>query len=1143
MRRVFQALIVGSHLLAPCILLADDAADEAFFESKVRPVLIAKCQECHNSDKPKAGLQLDSRDGVITGGESGPVAIPGKPEESLLIEVIGYRNVVQMPPKSKLPDSEIAVLTEWVRRGLPWPNSKPATPAPAASPTAQHEFSDEQKAFWAFQPVRREQPPVPTGDHWVRSPIDRFILSELEAKGLQPSADAGKRTLIRRVTLDLIGLLPTIEEVHDFLADSSPDALEREVDRLLASPRYGERWGRHWLDVARYADSNGLDENLAYANAYRYRDYVIKSIREDKPYDRFVIEQIAGDVLSSTSKSSTPESAAESFDALTATGFLCLGAKMLAEDDPVKMQMDIIDEQVDTIARAVMGLTMGCARCHDHKYDPLSMEDYYGLAGVFKSTQTMDTFTVVARWHERPLATPEQLRHRDELQQLASTQKQLVDKLKNDAVESLLTKARQHAGAYLLAATDEWKLAEQLSVAQPRGNEQSPASIPGALLIEAEDYARGNVLKDLDNYGKGIGVLVNRGEAPNYTEYEIQLDQPCRYQLELRYAAAASRPCKVFVNGRLVKSDAAGKLTGSWTPETQTWFVECFVSLNEGRNLVRLEQPQFFPHIDKLLLTPVDPSTEIASATNTTDSSSTQVSRLIPSITQQWIKALESSKSDPKSILTGWHQFIGKGQLTADPAIPENGVARLLSSSQPASRQELADRYAALFELAQQEWKQLKASEEEKDATSLKYVDLEAARKILTDPKGPYAVPADIETEFSPDLASELKTGREELARREAAIPRFPETMAVSESKPENLKIHLRGSHLTLGKEVPRQLPKILSGNENRILTDTALTEPNNKAVDGDKQPSDATGRLRFARWLASADHPLTSRVMVNRIWQWHFGQGLVRSPDNFGKLGERPSHPALLDWLASEFSGQTRQHQINPQAWSLKTLHRSLISSATYRQRTAHHPDAALLDPENRLLWRSHRQRMDVEVLRDSLLAISGQLNEIPGGTLLPTANRNYVTSTANVNPQIYNSNRRSVYLPVVRSALFEVFTAFDFADPSTLAGQRDQTTVASQALFMMNSSFVLDQVRAIASQLIEKTTDPAERIREIYVRGYSRDPSEAEVSRALAYLERMRTSLTSAEPGIAPADMELRAWVSLSRAVLSANEFLYIE
>ncbi len=1129
MRLWVPTLIAMGWLIRTNVTLADDGpnagADAAFFETKVRPLLIAKCHECHGSEKPKAGLQLDSREAVLVGGESGPAAVSGEPDKSLLVDVIGYRNSVQMPPKAKLPDAEIAILTEWVRRGLPWPNSTPSTPGP--TPVVATDFTAEQKAFWAFQPVQHPLPPAVNNPGWVRSPLDRFVLAELEAKGLNVSQEADRRTLMRRITVDLIGLPPTPEEVDEFLADSTPDALERVVDRLLASPRYGERWARRWLDVARYADSNGLDENLAYANAYRYRDYVVKSMREDKPYDRFLVEQIAGDLLVAADEGQpvSLSSAPDSFDALVATGFLCLGAKMLAEDDPVKMQMDIIDEQVDTIARAVMGLTMGCARCHDHKFDPLTAEDYYGLAGVFKSTQTMDTFSVVARWHERPLATDQQVRQRDELQQLANDKKQAVDKLTADTTEAILAVERRYAGRYLLAVAHELDIAEQLKVATPRGNSSNLNLIAGAILIEAEDYVRGNVTKDRETYGKEIGVLVNRGETPNFAEYEVNVERSGAYQFELRYAAAGSRPVKLFANGNLIKKDAAHTTTGSWSPESQAWFVECFVPLKAGPNVIRLEQPKFFPHIDKLLLTPVELSGEpvIEPVPDAAADVKAAGPRMLPSLVQQWFKAVETSKSDPHSILTAWHQFANQKQLTVDAATPDNGVARLLGETQPASLAELAARYDRLFADAQQAWTQWKASDEGKDRSELADPVLEAARQLISAAKGPFASPPDIEAAFPAEVVAQLQTDREELVRREAAVPKYPETMAVVDTKPENLKIHLRGSHLTLGREVPRQLPRILSGSGSRELTE-------------------GSGRLQLAEWLTSPDHPLTSRVMVNRIWQWHFGHGLVRSPDNFGRLGERPSHPALLDWLATEFSGRGDGAERSPRVWSLKAIHRQLVASAVYRQNTEYNPAAVLADPENRLLWRFSRQRMDVEVLRDSLLMLGGHLDETPGGTLLPTANRAYVTSTANVNPAIYSSSRRSIYLPVVRSALFQVFTAFDFADPSTLSGQRDQTTVAPQALFMMNSGLVLEQAQSLAGGLLERSElDAAGRVRELYRQTYSRNASESEVSRAMGYLDRLRDAM--AQAGIATAEIESRTWTSLCRAVLSANEFVYVE
>jgi len=1099
-------------------------ADLEFFEAKVRPLLIAKCYECHGEDKQKSGLRMDQRDAILTGGDSGPAAVPGKPAESLLMEVIGYRGGIQMPPKSKLPTAEIEILTEWVRKGLPWPNAKVATPTPTREVTGDVPFTDEQKAFWAFQPVGRPVRPEVKNRAWPQSPIDEFVQAELETNSLSAARPASARTLIRRLALDLTGLLPTPDEVNEFAADNAPDATERLVDRLLTSPRYGERWGRHWLDVARYADSNGLDENLAYANAFRYRDYVVRAIRQDTTYDQFLMEQIAGDLLPAPGANSSGDEQQQYFDRLTATGFLCLGAKMLAEDDPVKMQMDIIDEQVDTIARAVMGLTMGCARCHDHKFDPLTAADYYGLAGVFKSTQTMDTFSVVARWHERPLASPEQTKLLEELQQQVASKRQAIDHQKNDATTVLLDTARRHGGQYLLAAARSAQEAKLLAQAKPQGNDSDLKDRPDAILIEAEDYARGNVLKDRDNYGNGIGVLVNRGETPNFTEYDVNVAQTGVYQVELRYAAAAARPVALSIDGRLIKSDAANKATGSWTPDSQTWFVEAHVPITAGTHTIRLEQPAAFPHIDKLLLT-IEATLTADGVKDRAQQSGSAKAELWPSLVAQTVKAIEVSQQDANSILTAWHQFAAQGKLQPQPEHPDNGVERLLGAAQPTSLVELAARYDRLFtEAVEADSLQKQAG---KESTALNDVVLESARAYSKANPGALAPPADIEQAFPATVKADLAAAREQLAQIEKTIPQYPETMAVADTTPVNLKIHLRGNYLTLGKEISRRLPLILTGGQLQPL-------------------AEGSGRLELARWLTDPRHPLTARVMANRIWQWHFGLGLVRSPDNFGRLGERPTNPALLDWVASEFAGPLPENQQghvlpNPRAWSMKSLHRRIVESATYQQSTEYRAEVALADPENRLFSRFQRQRMDVEVLRDSLLAVSGTLDESMGGSMLPTKNRAYVTSTANVNPEIYNSNRRSIYLPVVRSALYDVFTAFDFADPSTLNGQRDQTTVAPQALFMMNSQFVLEQSRTLAAALMAMPQDRANRIKQLYERAYNRLPKEAEVARSALYLERMQESLIRAEPDA--ADVEVRVWTSLCRAVLSANEFIYID
>jgi cytochrome c553 len=995
-----EDILAGAKTVSP----PADAKAIEFFESKVRPILADRCLECHGPEKQKGNLKLDSLAGMLKGGDSGPALALEKPDESLLLQVIGYASDIKMPPKSKLPEREIADLTQWVKRGAPWPNSQPS--GNETKRTAGGEITAEQRAFWAFQPPREPILPIVERSDWPQTPIDRFILARLEAAGLEPAAPAGKRTLIRRATFDLAGIPPTAAEVADFLADEFPDAFAKVIDRLLASPRYGERWGRHWLDVARYADSNGLDENLAYASAYRYRDYVISAFNRDKRFNRFVEEQIAGDLLPvDPNGDPSGDTNSDPFEGLIATGFLCLGAKMLAEDDPVKMQMDIVDEQVDTIGRAFLGLTLGCARCHAHKFDPIPTEDYYSLAGIFKSTRTMENFSVVARWQERPLAPPDVVKVHEEHRQKIKEKQAEISRVVDRANQQLLREARMHAGDYLAAAAVQHESSEILKAAQPIG--ASPS----------------------DGY------------------------------------------------------------------------------------------------------------------------------RLNPEFVRQWLRVIELPADEAPAALTVWHVYRQTGKL---PAVETSPLAARFVDLKPASWHNVALRYADLFAEAERAWQELEAASpaptaKELVAKELADPALESLRKLLHDPKGPLAVSDKFESYYAADEQTALARFRAEANQLQATLPKMPEAMAVSDGKVEDLRVHLRGSHLTLGELVPRQFPAIFGG---------------------DRKPLDSagSGRRELAHWLADPRNPLTSRVIVNRIWLWHFGEGLVRSPDNFGSLGERPTHPELLDWLALRFVEQ---------GWSLKSLHRTIMLSATYQQSSTNAKDAisdfgygisdlkktnsdpdvsqaqivnpkseirnpkspSFVDPENRLLWRFNRRRLEAEALRDSLLATCGELDAASTGSLLPTPNRQYVTGTgSNLPAGLYDSRRRSVYLPVVRSALYDVFQAFDFADPTVMNGRRDVTTVAPQALFMMNSPLVSQATRSWAIGLLrERFDDDSACVQVIYEQAYSRPPSTAELSRALSFVERYRESQISLNTAVDEA--RLRSWQSLCRAVLSANEFVYVE
>jgi mono/diheme cytochrome c family protein len=1118
------ALFVSRAALAADPSAADNAA---FFESRVRPVFVQRCHDCHSGDAVESGLRVDSLAGLLKGGERGPAVVQGQPDKSLLVLAINHADRLHMPPKTKIPRDEIAAIAEWVRRGAPWPNAEPIRPASASPAVDEPPLTDEDRSFWAFQPPAHPPLPDVRDVAWVQSPIDRFVLARLEATGLQPAPPADKRTLIRRATFDLIGLPPTPDEVDAFLADESPEAFARLIDRLLASPQYGERWGRHWLDVARYGDSNGLDENLAFANAFRYRDYVVAALNSDKPYDVFLHEQLAGDLLPPSND------LRENIQRLVATGFLSIGAKMLAEDDQVKMEMDIIDEQVDTIGRTVMGLTLGCARCHDHKFDPIPTSDYYSLAGIFKSTRTMENFRVVARWQERSLATPEAVARQDEHRQRIADMQTKIDRLVAQANEELLTQARRHSAAYLLAAHHRQQIESLLKQAKPIGNRPDAAMLDGVKIIEAEDFARGNVQKAVTGYGEGIGVLVNKGETPNFVEYDIELPESRTYQFELRYAAASARPCRLSVNGRLVKSDVAGQVTGSWNPDTQTWFVEGFVPLQQGKNVLRLEHPQFFPHIDKLLLAPADDDVKRIAFPNSPRDGDYPIN---DEFVRQCDKYLQQTRDDTASIFAPWHALVERGSLADVAAGDSPAIARLLADPKPTALAELAARYQQMFEAADRAWQAQRASDAGNSSDTLSDAALEPFRRALYDPQGPLAIPSEPEPLYSQTARDQLARLREEKQKLEKSRPQLPEAMVVSDGTPQDLRIHIRGDHITLGAEVPRRFPRVLAGERQ---------PPINAAH---------SGRLELAQWLTRSDHPLTARVMVNRVWQGHFGEALVRSPDNFGRLGQRPTHPELLDWLARRFVES---------GWSTKSLHRTIMLSSAYQMSTAFNERAAADDPDNRLLWRMNRRRLEAEAIRDAVLAAGGSLDLTMGGSLLPTENRKYVTSTASVNPAIYNSRRRSIYLPVVRSALYDFFQAFDFGDPSVINPRRDITTVAPQALFMMNSKVMAEQSAALADRLLaDESDDDTQRVHRAYEIVFSRPPSGAEASDALHFVQQLsqapvgrtptsvQTNTTnSTDVGVRPTESPTpnnarrRAWQSLCRALMSTNEFIYLE
>ena len=838
MSRTLQILLIA---LLPCgMTLAAEPIPDAdaikFFESKVRPVLVARCLKCHGPAQQKGQLRLDSREAVLKGGESGEVVISGKPSESLLIEAIN-RAGLEMPPDAPLKENEIAALTEWVRRGLPWPtvDGKSRTLEPGGKG-----ITDADKQYWAFQPIK--EPVVPDLKSQtsnlkpqIRNSIDQFIVARLQADGFTPAPEADRRTLIRRLTFDLTGLPPTPVEIAEFENDARDDAYERLVDRLLDSPAYGERWARHWLDLVRYAESDGYRKDDYRPHAWRYRDYVVRSFQTDKPFDRFVQEQIAGDEID-------PDSP----DALAATGYLRLSLYEYNQRDARTQRNEILNDITDVTGDVFLGFGMGCARCHDHKFDPILQKDYFRLRAFFAGILPQDA---------QPLATKAEL------------------------------------------TAHQAKLAEW---------ETKTADIRAQI---------------------------------------AELEKPHR---------AKSKASAIF---------------------------------------------KFPADIQAILKTD-------------------DVSTLSPLDRQLYDLAYRQVQNE--------YDQIG----------------------------------AKLKDDAKKKWDELRA--ELKKYDDLKPVALPIGYAVAD--VGPVAPPTVIPGDKSEsDIA--------------------PGWLTVLDDSPAKVSV------------VPIA-------------------------------PNSTGRRTALARWLTSPENPLTPRVMVNRIWQYHFGKGLVATSSDFGRLGETPSHPELLDWLASHFVGianektQISNFKSQIQPWSFKSLHWLIVTSATYRQSAAH-PDAdkqALKDPSNRLLWRANIRRLDAEQIRDSMLLVSGKLDMTSGGPSVPAS-----------------KPRRSIFTEQRRNSPDPLLDVFDSADGFSSTPERNVTTTPTQALLMINSKDSLARAAEFARRVKSESGDDREsQIVLAYRLAFGRDATETEIKTALDFFNRQAARNAAAASSVLS---------DFCHVLLNSNEFLYVD
>ncbi len=940
---MFVALLISWYAIERAA--ADDGAE--FFEKRIRPILLTRCASCHNPQAYIAKLDLTSAEGFARGGESGKLINPSDPAESRLLKAIGYSETLKMPPTGKLKAEEIAALTDWVKMGAPWSKggevraeakTDAKTEATWSAPKSTREFTAEEQAFWAFQPLSGGAPPKVKNRAWVKSPIDAFVLKKLEEKGIAPAPPADKLTLLRRATYDLTGLPPTERELVEFVNDNSPEAFAKVVERLLASPRYGEQWGRHWLDVARYADSTGNDEDHRYPHAWKYRDYVIEAFNKDLPYQQFIREQLAGDLLPAADGGEVNKRG------IIATGFLALGAKAIAQQDKQKMLLDVWDEQVDVTSKAFLGMTMACARCHNHKFDPILTKDYYSMVGIFASTRSF-------------------------------------------------TNPDSHVSIVLEKPLVPKAVWQQYQAAKKAHNEKEKRLRVGVEMIVAETQ---------DN-------LVNRQSA--------------------RLADFMLAARQVYESGAKVE--------------------------------------------------------EVAQQTG-----------LDPALLQKWVDFLKPNPEVVRGYLNPWN------------AASPDKFAAVAQGYQERFVKRFHEWQALMAEWQPRYQKALKENQPLPDRPAFE----EGEDRFFSDlysNNGPLVISAKEPKNFTAEQWATIERLRKEYEDLKKLAPPEPElACAIEEGERAEQKVLVRGDYHNPGEAAPPAFPAILARYDTR-------------------PQFSGSGRLQLADWLAHPGNPLPKRVMVNRIWQWHFGEGIVRTPDNFGKMGERPSHPELLDYLAEAFVKQ---------GYSIKAMHRLLMLSNTY-QMASENSAALAVDPDNHLLSRFNRRRLTLEEMRDGLLAIDGSLDLTMGGTLQTGRGTDGENNQGRLSLNPEKIKRRTVYLPLRRANLPTLLNLFDFGDATTMSGKRQLTNVATQALFWLNSDFVTDRSAHLAESLLANPAkDEAGRIAIAFRRILNRQARPDEVVSARQYLEGFKQKFAGAK-------VEQKAWQSFIRILMSSNEFVYVD
>jgi cytochrome c553 len=1128
--------VVVSPLLP--VAAEDKPADPAgidFFEKKVRPILVESCHKCHSAaaGKKRGGLLLDSRDALLKGGDTGPVVVPGHPEKSRLVEAVSYRDTdLRMPPRGKLSDQAIADLTAWVAMGAPWPPDQPAT-------AASKETFDLQKRkaeHWAWQPVRAPILPEVKQKDWPHSPSDRFILAKLEANGLSPAPAADRRTLLRRVYFDLVGLPPRAEEVEAFISDAAPDALAKVVDRLLASVHYGERWGRHWLDLVRYAESRGHEFDYAIPNAYQYRDYVIRAFNADVPYNQFVTEHLAGDLLGGPGAGASGLSVrlhptAGFNESLLGTGFWFLGEEVHSPVDVRQDQADRIDNKIDVLGKTFLGLTIACARCHDHKFDAISTKDYYALFGFLESSSYR-----LARFD----SLPHNRRVADDLDKLRDRARAAVLKALAEDVRPVA----EHVADYLLAAREalgagaksgaggveevararkldaallgKWT-AHLLAAARDTPDPLHAWAVVATDAGSGEPKRLAETLKPLVEEGrrqdsdiaeslKGAEVVVDYTKpAPGWLPDGVGFGPRPVRPGDVRLTGDAGRPAVKLIE------EAAAEKDSFWDGLKLAPGVEndpglLGVVVRAGRTL---RTPSFTLTGGKVFYLVRGSGIAYAGVGQHVMIAGPLHAHLVSSLSAgagfRWLM----------QDLTAYKGLRLHVEFTAQPGAdfavamvvqannaprpldrPNQTLLRLLGGTEAASVETLAAGYQRLFtDLAERlAANRLEGTDQARLASwLLQHADLFGGGKRVAEAA-------------SPLLAEQVKLAGQ-IQSESRLAPAMLDGSAVDEH------VFLRGSHKTPGPLVPRRFLEALA--EPAPLTN-----------------SPGSGRLELARQMTDPrTNPFIARVLVNRVWHHLFGRGIVGSVDNFGVLGEMPTHPELLDYLADRFVKE---------GWSIKKLVRELVLSSAYQMSS--HPDekADLLDPQNLLLHRMRVRRLEGEAIRDAVLAISGRLDERPFGRSVPVHLTEFQEGRGRPSSgPLDGDGRRSVYLAVRRNFLSPLLLAFDTPIPFSTVGKRTVSNVPAQALILLNDPLAHQQAEVWARRVLAQGGSARERITGMYLSAFGRPPSDDEVAACLAFLDQQATA-GGGRPS--PGADDPGGWKDLAHTLFNVKEFIFL-